>query len=160
LDSSFLEIGAGAGFYTKHFLHSGFEMTCLDSSEMMVKELSELKVKVIHGNFEKIDLKGQYDVILMLGVIEFLESPWFALGKTHHRLKDDGHLYAFFPMNNFFGFIYKWFHLLHGFQITLFSKDRIVIKLNELNFQVEDIQKAGLFNSIVRITKKDFGSRI
>ena len=157
LDSSFLEIGAGAGFYTKHFLDSGFEVTCLDSSEMMIKKLSELKIKVIHGNFEKIDIKGQYDVILMLGVVEFLEFPWSALSKTHQLLKDDGHIYAFFPLNNFFGFFYKCFHLFHGFQIKLFSRKQIDIKLNELNFKVEEIQPAGLFNLIVRMSKKDIG---
>jgi 2-polyprenyl-3-methyl-5-hydroxy-6-metoxy-1,4-benzoquinol methylase len=72
INGSLLDIGAGTGFYTKDFLYSGLEITCLDSSEMMIRKLSELKINVLFGNVEEMNLQEHYDVILMLGVLEFL----------------------------------------------------------------------------------------
>jgi SAM-dependent methyltransferase len=149
--NSLLEIGVGTGFYTKHFLDSGYELACLDISDEMLKKLNLPKVKMILGNVEETEIQNQYDVILMLGIVEFLESPWNTLRKIKHSLNEEGRLYIFFPRKNFFGFFYKLFHASNGLHIHLFSKHEIIKNLKDLGIETEYFQHAGLFNFILRL---------
>ena len=69
-----LDIGSGVGTYTKLLTIKSCTITCIDSSKKMLDKITNKKIRKIHTNFLKFKKSRKYDLILSLGVIEFVKD--------------------------------------------------------------------------------------
>lgn len=95
---SVLEIGPADGAFTKAMWERGADVTAVEyvdrpSFELMVK-LSGCTAKFIKGNVLTLsDLKlGQFDLVLMMGVLYHLPDPFHALWLLRQHVKESGAL--------------------------------------------------------------------
>lgn len=89
---SLLEIGCGAGAMALHAESLGYTVTCLDKSEESFEMARGRGLTVHHQRFEYWDDKKQYDVILAINSLQFVDPS--ALPKVKQLLKPGGILIA------------------------------------------------------------------
>ena len=70
-----LEIGAGEGIFSKYFKSKGHYVTAIDLDKGSVNRLKKQGINALIGNFEDINLKEKFDIIIMSHVIEHFYQP-------------------------------------------------------------------------------------
>lgn len=83
-ESRVLELGCGCGAITRVLGESGAEITAVEGSVRRAAVAAERcrdlsNVRVVADNIETLCLEGQYDVVTLIGVLEY--SPLFMSGK-------------------------------------------------------------------------------
>ncbi|MCS6838034.1 MAG: class I SAM-dependent methyltransferase [Bdellovibrionaceae bacterium] len=101
-----LEVGAGAGYYTKWLLQKGHEVTAVEPVPRLVQQLEHLKetwgtqLTVIQGDETAIyQLTAQFDRILLMGPLYHLfdkDQRKTLLIKSHQMLSKEGQVFAIF----------------------------------------------------------------
>jgi len=95
-----LDIGCAEGGVLQAFVNSGFDCAGLEYSEHRVKyaiESGSKKIHFIQGDIEQNELKGKFDIILMLDVIEHLNNKKDALKNIKQALLENGICIISFP---------------------------------------------------------------
>jgi 2-polyprenyl-3-methyl-5-hydroxy-6-metoxy-1,4-benzoquinol methylase len=75
-----LDVGCGEGGLALALAQKGFEVTCVDISETAIKKIKEeaikrnLKINAIVGDLEEYELEANYDVIILCGILQFLQN--------------------------------------------------------------------------------------
>lgn len=160
---SLLEIGGGCGALTGLFLDKGLNVTTVELSKRradMIRERFENKenLEVLDGNIYDKELKGKYDYVTLIGVLEYSgkygkgDNPYLDMIKESKSfLKKDGTLII--AIENRFGLKY-WrgapedhtnilFDSLEGYPnyqgIRTFGKKELTDLLIEGGFKKEDI---------------------
>ena len=70
-----LEFGSGTGAHAKYFFKKGFNITCIEKSEEMIKNflLKSKKIKIINADLKKLKLLKKFDLVLsMFHVINYM----------------------------------------------------------------------------------------
>ncbi|MDR0374384.1 MAG: class I SAM-dependent methyltransferase [Treponema sp.] len=100
-----LEIGSGMGAITCALSKKAGSVDCIDLSKRRslanaYRNKSAANISIYVGNFEKIALSKQYDVVVLIGVLEYAQSyiksdnPFEALlKKARDALKPSGRIY-------------------------------------------------------------------
>ncbi|TAN57974.1 class I SAM-dependent methyltransferase [Patescibacteria group bacterium] len=94
--SRFLEIGGGAGDFSRSLVKSGFGGKIIDyskESHTLIKELSKgvKNLQIEKNNLFQLDKKEEYDLIIMFEVLEHLEQDKQAIKKIYSILKSGGY---------------------------------------------------------------------
>ena len=72
---SAIDIGAGSGFYSNILYSSGIRnISCIDSSKNMLRQIKINNVKLINKNFLNTNYKLKFDLIIAMGILEFLPN--------------------------------------------------------------------------------------
>ena len=123
-----LELGCGAGYYTKCLLEmDAAHVTAVDFCEEMLKHLQCDSVAPVHSDATTYCGDLPFDGLFSAGLLEFVAEPQVLLENARKQVSGDGILVILLPEANFFGRIYRQFHRLHGFEIKLFSMDSIIV---------------------------------
>ena len=91
-----IELGCGAGFYTKVLAANASHVKATDLSDEMLtvarKQLKDCRnVEVEKADCEKTDfIDGKFDSIFMANLVHVIENPSIALRESHRILKDGG----------------------------------------------------------------------
>jgi ubiquinone/menaquinone biosynthesis C-methylase UbiE len=99
-DSRVLDLGCGAGVIAGDLVDAGMDVTAMDLSMEMVESardrllaLTKEKARVLRGDSENLPFRdGDFDAIVCLGVISFLQSNEPMLSEMRRVLRDDGTL--------------------------------------------------------------------
>lgn len=86
-----LDIGAGAGVFTKVAADNGWTVTAVDPS-LDVEQISKLNITGFKGSLEDIPQNERYDVITMWDVIEHVENPTEVIRAAMDLLDERGWL--------------------------------------------------------------------
>ncbi len=162
-----LDAGCGSGVYSEIIKKSGGIPFGVDSSENMIKEYRKKGMKGIVCRIEDISFKNKFDKLICAGALEFIEDSDSAVRALHDSLKKNGIIVVVYPRNNFFGILYKIYHLSRlssmpyflfkkntGIKIKIFSKEKIN-KLFEMNkFKVIWNKKANVLTSVLVARKE------
>jgi SAM-dependent methyltransferase len=147
-----LEVGAGAGFYTKYLYNDKLKYyLCLDVSNKMLNQIN-LNVDKKCGDISSLDEKVKYNKIYALGVVEFFAHPQSDIISMLTKLEKKGSAYLFLPKNNFWGRLYQKRHLRNEIGITLFKESDIENYIPK-GFKVFMKKKIGFFNTLVGVKK-------
>ena len=118
-----LELGCGAGFYTRLLLEAGASwVTAVDQSPAMVAHLPKDKVTGIAGDAATILSAAPADLILSAGMLEFVPEPVAILRNAKRSTKPGTRLVLLVPPVSPVSLLYWVFHRLKGYSIRLFSQ--------------------------------------
>lgn len=73
-----LDLGCGSGGLSLDLAKKGFDVTCIDISKTAIKKIKEeaekreVKINAICKDIEEFEVKEDYDIILMLGILQFI----------------------------------------------------------------------------------------
>lgn len=94
-----LDVGCGDGFFLELLRDLGFQrLSGIDLSEPMLRRARMKGLKVNKGNIYDIKNIQDYDVILLMDVLEHLEQPKLGLKKLYNALKTNGILFLNIPV--------------------------------------------------------------
>ena len=95
--SSVLDVGAGAGAFSRRLADSGYRVTALDldGREWGAREIPFVQLNIEAGISNS--LRATFDAICCLEVIEHVESPWGLLRELYTLTKPGGRLIVSTP---------------------------------------------------------------
>jgi SAM-dependent methyltransferase len=118
-----LELGAGAGFYTRELLRCGARhVFAVDISAAMLASLPRGAITAVHGDAATVRLDRRFPVLISAGMLEFVPDPLAVLANAAHHAEVAARFVVLVPRSNVAGYIYRWFHQSHGFRIHLFDR--------------------------------------
>ena len=98
-----LDVGCGPGITVRHLTHQGFEFYGVDLSREMIRECQKkfVDIPAAHfstGSIEKLEFPDAFfDVVLSMGVVEYLDEDLQALREMTRVLKPEGVLIVTLP---------------------------------------------------------------
>jgi len=92
-----LDVGCGRGWNALYFKEKGFQVDAVDISPEAVEITKQRGITVRVLDLEQDDIRGEYDVILCLEVLQFVNEPLRVLLKLESILKDRGELILSLP---------------------------------------------------------------
>jgi SAM-dependent methyltransferase len=116
-----LELGAGAGFYTRELIRRGARWVwAVDLSAAMLAGLPRGPVTPIVGDAATICLGRGFPLVLSSGMLEFVEDPASVLANAARHAEPGARFVVLAPRRSLLGYLYRWFHRFHGMNIHLF----------------------------------------
>lgn len=130
------EVGAGTGCTVKQFELAGFEASGIEPGqgfEAFARE--KLRANVACRDLSDLPAVAQYNLVLLVHVIEHFNSPTRALSHIHSLIKPGGRLYVECP-NLAAPFTVRWrlFHIAH---IHNFTHSSLIMLAEKCGFRVE-----------------------
>lgn len=115
-----LDIGCGSGYYIRELLKLNPEgITGVDRSHSMINQVpSDDRVKTICGDFASTERDGFYDLILILGVLEFCQDPQIFLKNISLWSDRLTQVILLYPPDTLASRIYQTYHRSHGIQVN------------------------------------------
>lgn len=149
-----LELGCGAGFYTRQLLTAGVShIWAVDLSEKMLRELPQQGVTQIQGDAAAVDAGRTFDLIVSAGMLEFVPDP-LAVLRNAARHAEPGAIFAILhPTRGLMGQAYRQFHRRNGLEIRLFDADMIGSMSAEAGWSLAASAKAGPYSRAVRLVR-------
>jgi 2-polyprenyl-3-methyl-5-hydroxy-6-metoxy-1,4-benzoquinol methylase len=92
-----LDVGCGRGWNALYFKEKGFQVEAVDISPEAVEITKQRGITARVLDLEQDDIRGEYDVILCLEVLQFVNEPLRVLLKLESALKDKGGLILSLP---------------------------------------------------------------
>ncbi len=94
--ANFLEIGGGAGNFSRALVKLGLTGKIIDYSEESFETIKELSkqisnLRIEKADFLKFDEKDKYDLIIMFEVLEHISQENLVIRKINYLLKDGGY---------------------------------------------------------------------
>ena len=91
-EGKILDVGCSGGYFLDTFDKDNFECVGVEFGEEAVK-VAKNKYKVYQGDFDNIQIKEKFDLIIFRGVIEHIPYPKNYLDKAISLLNDGGYIY-------------------------------------------------------------------
>jgi ubiquinone/menaquinone biosynthesis C-methylase UbiE len=151
-----LELGCGAGFYTRLLLAEGARhVHAVDVSERMLAELPRANVTPLHGDAATVDTGRTFALLVSAGMLEFVPDP-VAVLRNAARLAAPGAILAIlFPTSGLLGRAYRRFHRGHGLEIRLFSELDVRRLAADAGWSVARLERAGPYSACARLERVD-----
>ena len=149
------DVGCGSGYYSRVInKKKPKEIYAIDNSAEMLNQIKEKKIKKIKQNTEDLIINKRFDKLICAGLLEFNTNPLKTLKNINKISKKKAILVLLCPKNNFFGRLYRKFHLNNNIKIKLFSPLEIKKLLKKSKW---DILKRDefLFSMIFKLRKND-----
>jgi 2-polyprenyl-3-methyl-5-hydroxy-6-metoxy-1,4-benzoquinol methylase len=87
-----LDAGAGSGLLTRELVASGCDVTAVDSSPAMLDLLRGVTPNVMLSRLEDLELDPTFDVVMAIGVLNFVTTPEDTLRRLCAGVKPGGAL--------------------------------------------------------------------
>lgn len=145
-----LDVGCGSGFYARLIRSQGASIFCVDISPNMVEVVRRAGIDAEVHDAQHLNLNREFDKILCAGPLEFCKQPLEALKNLRRHLAKEGCLVLSVLNMSVFGMVYKLYHMCHGFQINLFSLNRITSLLGQAGFRIEMVERPTSFLYVIK----------
>ncbi|MBX3020970.1 MAG: methyltransferase domain-containing protein [Bdellovibrionales bacterium] len=107
---SVLEIGCGAGFYSRRLHALGLKVTAVDSSPAMLTTLAGSGITTHLSRAEDFTPSTLFDSVLCAGVLEFVSDAEAVFARARTALRADGRLVILVPRDGLVGRMYELAH--------------------------------------------------
>ncbi|HRD77584.1 MAG TPA: class I SAM-dependent methyltransferase, partial [Hyphomicrobiaceae bacterium] len=143
-----LELGCGAGFYTRLVLSRGAgHVWAVDLSERMIAELPSEGVTGIHADATTANPGRSFDTLLSAGMLEFVPDPKAVLANAARFAAPNGRFAVLMPTASMLGRIYQRFHRRHGLSINLFDSSQLSRLGGETGWTLANWVQAGPYSA-------------
>ena len=121
-----LELGCGAGFYTRLLLAGGAaKVVAVDITPEMLAALPAERVDPVLGDAATIQVGRRFSRLLSAGVLEFVPDPLAVLTNARRHAEEGATMVLLAPIATLVGRLYQAYHRGHGFPIHLFQPDAL-----------------------------------
>jgi SAM-dependent methyltransferase len=96
-------------------------VVAIDASPEMVAAVAARVDEVRTGDLEQLDLDGQYDCVLAIGVLDFVSEPREAMATLARLVGPGGRLVVLVPRTGLGGLYYRLEKRLSGFDTNLYT---------------------------------------
>lgn len=149
-----LDLGCGAGYYSLYFKEKyNLDVLGVDNSAAMISVLSRNKIRCIQSEIETFLSDEKFNLILMAGVLEFVDKPENVFFNISTMLSHGGRCVLLVPRKNIAGAIYKYHHALVGCRVNLRSKGYYLNLANNHGLQVEQTTNATIMSQVLCFSK-------
>ena len=123
---SVLDLGCGAGYYARLMARQGAAaVIAVDACREMIDQVGDAAAETLTGDVATIRLQRRFDLVLLAGVLEFVDDPAAALITAREHLASGGRVILLLPPSTLAGQLYRLFHRSHGVAIGLFDRRRL-----------------------------------
>ncbi len=133
-----LDIGAGSGIMVEAALENGFVAEGVEPSKWLQQNAQKRNLPVYQGVFPHPKIRGPFDVIALVDVIEHVTHPSSLLTDISEALANEGILVLVTPDVNSIAakvFRYKWWHYRFA-HIGYFNKKNLTVLLEKAGFSI------------------------
>lgn len=149
-----LELGCGAGFYTRLILAAGAShVVACDFSERMLAELPKERVTPLLGDAATVDPGRRFRHLVSAGMLEFVPDPAAVLRNAARFAEHGAGFTILYPTRNLLGRLYKRFHRRHGFDIQLFDADLLARLAGPAGWRLTATAGAGPYSAVARLER-------
>jgi SAM-dependent methyltransferase len=146
-----LELGAGAGFYTRELTRRGArQVWAVDISSAMLAALPAGRITPVLGDAATIRLDRAFPVLLSTGMLEFVDDAAAVLANAAHHAEAGARFVVLAPQATILGHLYRGFHRSHGIDIRLFDRSWFETFAPRSGWQVHAITPVAPFSIVVR----------
>ena len=85
-----LDLGCGGAGNSLKLAEKGFNVTCIDKSSSVIQKLKRKEINVFKADLDNEEIKGKFDVILVLGVLHLLKNPKNLIRQIKKIVKKEG----------------------------------------------------------------------
>jgi ubiquinone/menaquinone biosynthesis C-methylase UbiE len=149
-----LELGCGAGYYTRVLLAAGARhVWAVDLSERMLAQLPQQGVTPLLADATAVEPGRKFDLLLSAGMLEFVPDPVAALHNAARLANSGARLAILYPTASLLGRAYRRFHRGHGLAIRLFDRAGLHKLAASTGWTVEESVAAGPYSACSRLTR-------
>jgi SAM-dependent methyltransferase len=149
-----LELGAGAGFYTRRLIAFGARhVWAVDPCAAMLAALPAGPVTAVLGCAETFRLDRRFPILLCAGMLEFLPDPAAALANAAPHAEPGARFVLLMPHANLLGRLYRQFHRLHGLSIHLFEPSWLEATAPRHGWRLDKVVPVFPFSLAVRLCR-------
>lgn len=150
-----LELGSGAGFYTRLLLAQGARhVWAVDLSQRMLDELPRDGITPIQGDAARVDVGRRFRRLVSAGMLEFVLDATDALRNAARHADPGARLVLLVPSRTLLGRAYRRFHAGHGLTIRLFDRQSLLAAARESGWVVDHVSRAGPYSLVARLTRE------
>jgi SAM-dependent methyltransferase len=147
-----LEVGCGAGFYTRLLRATGATVVACDLSLPMLRATG--LSGVFCADMTRLPLGPHFDVALCAGVLEFLPEPDPFLAEVAGCLRGRGRLVLLVPELTWAGRLYRRAHAAHDVAVRLFRKAELVARADAHGFTVRVVRRPTPFALVLGLERR------
>jgi SAM-dependent methyltransferase len=149
-----LELGCGAGFYTRLLLAKGARhIWGVDLSQRMLDELPREGVTPLLGDATAVDPGRRFDLMVSAGMLEFVPDAGAALRHAASLANPDAAFFILYPTLSLFGRAYQRFHRRNGLSITLFDTAGMRHMAKTAGWRLDEVRAAGPYSACARLVR-------
>jgi SAM-dependent methyltransferase len=151
-----LELGAGAGFYTRDLVRRGaLHVWAVDVSEAMLAMLPSGPITPVLGDAETIRLSRRFTLLISTGMLEFVRDPSAALANAAYHAEPGARFVLLVPRASLLGRLYRRFHRAHGLRIHLFDRNWFETAAAQTGWLVRSVVRVPPFSLAVRLVRTE-----
>ena len=144
-----LDLGAGACEYSEILLQMGAKKSvCVDFSPHIMSVNQNPRIEKIITDVEKFNTNNKYDLILCLGLLEFLKEPEKFLLSLKNFLKPTGRIIVLCPLSVIKALMYSLYYLSKGIFISSLTLNQLNRLLINNGFELEKTKSASFFSGM------------
>jgi SAM-dependent methyltransferase len=155
-----LELGCGAGFYTRALLAQGaVHVWAVDRAAEMLRTLPRDRVTPVLGDAATVALDRIFDVIVAAGIFEFV-APARVLGNAAAHAARASRLVVLYSAPTLAGRGFRAFHAGHGVDAYLYTREEFDDAALGSGWRIEAWRACGLFGIAARYSRIEANSQI
>jgi SAM-dependent methyltransferase len=149
-----LELGCGAGFYTRALLARGAEhIWAVDRADEMLRALPRDRVTPVMGDAATVMLDRTFSLIVAAGIFEFV-APAGVLENAVRHASPGARLVVLYSTPTLAGRVFRAFHARHGIDARLYARKEFDAAALASGWQIEDWRACGLFGIAARYARQ------
>jgi SAM-dependent methyltransferase len=151
-----LELGAGAGFYTRDLVRRGaLHIWAVDMSDAMLAMLPSGPITPVLGDAQTMQLSKRFKLLISTGMLEFVRDPSAALANAACHAEPGACFVLLVPRAGVWGRLYRRFHRAHGLRIHLFDRNWFETTAPPTGWLVQSIVRVLPFSLAVRLVRAE-----
>lgn len=148
-----LELGCGAGFYTRALREAGARhVVAVDRTPAMVEQLPTDGVRGVVGDAATVDLGERFPLVVIAGMLEFVDDPSPVFANAARHAQPAARLVVLAPRDDLAGRLYRAWHARHGMPIQLYSRARLATLAQDTGWTLDRWTTLAPFNGVASFT--------
>jgi SAM-dependent methyltransferase len=149
-----LELGCGAGFYTRALLARGAaHVWAVDRAVEMLRALPRDHVTPVLGDAANVALGSTFPLILAAGIFEFV-APACVLANAAAHASPGARLVVLYSAPTLAGRALRAFHAGHGVDARLYARKEFDAAALATGWRIEEWRACGLFGIAARYSRQ------
>jgi SAM-dependent methyltransferase len=148
-----LELGCGAGFYTRALLARGaVHVWAVDRAAEMLRALPRDHITPVLGDAATVALGRTFALIVAAGIFEF-SAPARVLANAAAHAAPGGRLVVLYSAPTPAGCAFRAFHAGHGVDVGLYTREEFDAAALASGWRIEEWRACGLFGIAARYSR-------